>query len=184
MTEKYGEERKIRGERIYTGKVIDLERDEVRLSNGESALREVVRHKGAVAVVPLCDDGQVLMVRQFRYPHARSFLEIPAGKLERADEVPLEAAKRELREETGAVAREMRPIGRYIPSPAILSEVIHVYLARGLTFGECDFDEDEFITHERYPLDELCEMIARGEIEDGKTQAAILKVKLLLDREK
>ena len=177
-------EEKIDGETLFVGKVLTLERDSIRLPDGREAMREVIRHNGAVAVVPLCDDGSVIMVEQFRYPHLRQFLEIPAGKLDSKDEVPLEAAIRELREETGAVSNKITYLGRYYPSPAILSEVVHLYLAEELEFGDCDFDDDEFLVSTRRPLDELCDMILRQEIEDGKTQAALLKVKMLKDREK
>ena len=175
-------EEKISGEELFCGRVLKLERDIVRLPNGGESVREVIRHKGAVAVVPLDNDGKIIIVEQYRYPFGRRFLEIPAGKLESADEVALEAAKRELREETGAISKKITPLGEFIPSPAILSEVVHMYLAEDLTFGECDFDEDEFIVLHRYGIDELIDMILRGEICDGKTQAAILKVKALLDR--
>jgi ADP-ribose pyrophosphatase len=109
----------------------------------------------------------------------RVVYEIPAGKLDSRDEDPLTAARRELREETGYTAERMTPLGVYIPSPAILTERITLYLAEGLSAGETSPDEDEFLFTERRPLEELCEMVMRGEIEDGKTQTALLKTLLL-----
>ncbi len=160
---------------LFTGKIVRLEYDEVRLPNGKMATREVIRHRGAVAVVALTDDGEILLERQYRYPHAEVLWEIPAGKLE-AGEDPAEAVKRELQEETGAVAKEWLSLGMFYPSPAILDEKIRLYLARGLTFGKRHLDEDEFLAVERVPLARAVEMILRGEIPDGKTQAAVLRV--------
>jgi ADP-ribose pyrophosphatase len=169
-------EKQIKREEIYDGSIVHVVRDTIELPNGKPATREVCLHIGAVAVIPVTDDGCVIMERQYRYPHSRVFLEIPAGKLDSKDEIPLEAAKRELREETGAIAEKFTYLGKFIPSPAILSEVIHMYLAEGLSFGECDPDEDEFLEVERIPLDKLYSMAMNGEIEDGKTQVAILRV--------
>ena len=160
---------------LFTGKIVRLEYDEVRLPNGKMATREVIRHRGAVAVVALTDEGEILLERQYRYPHAEVLWEIPAGKLE-AGEDPAEAVKRELQEETGAVAKEWLSLGMFYPSPAILDEKIRLYLARGLTFGKRHLDEDEFLALERVPLARAVEMILRGEIPDGKTQAAVLRV--------
>ena len=172
-------ETQFKREEIFDGKVLHVVRDTVELPNGAPAIREVALHVGAVAIIPLTDDGKVVMERQYRYPHGRVFLEIPAGKLDSADEIPLEAAKRELREETGAVAEKFTYLGRMIPSPAVLSEVIHMYLAEGLTFGDRDLDEDEFLEVEKIPLTELYESVLNGEIEDAKTQIAIMKVHAL-----
>ena len=160
---------------LFTGKIVRLEYDEVRLPNGKMATREVIRHRGAVAVVALTDEGEILLERQYRYPHAEVLWEIPAGKLE-AGEDPAEAVKRELQEETGAVAKEWRSLGMFYPSPAILDEKIRLYLARGLTFGKRHLDEDEFLAVERVPLARAVEMVLCGEIPDGKTQAAVLRV--------
>ena len=168
-------EKQINREEIFDGHVLHVVRDTVELPNGKPATREVCLHIGAVAVIPITDDGCVIMERQYRYPHSRVFLEIPAGKLDSRDEVPLLAAQRELREETGAIAEKFTYLGKFIPSPAILSEVIHLYLAEGLSFGECELDEDEFLEVEKIPLDTLYSMVLRGEIEDGKTQTAILR---------
>ncbi len=163
-------------EEIYSGAVLHIVRDTVKLPNGAVSHREVALHNGAVAIVALTDNGDVLLERQYRYPHGRVMTEIPAGKLDGPDEDPLSAAARELREETGAVAGNMRYLGLYIPSPAILSEKIYMYLATDLKFGERELDEDEFLDVFRIPLEEAADRVMRGEIEDGKTQCAILRV--------
>ena len=169
-------EKQLEREEIYNGVVLQVVRDKVILPNGRVSYREMCLHKGAVAVVPLTDDGKVIMERQFRYPHNRVFLEIPAGKLDKIDENPLDAAKRELKEETGAVAESYTPLGALDTTPALINEKIHMYLAEGLTVGERKLDPDEFIDIEYIPLEELIDMIMKGEIQDAKTQIAILKV--------
>lgn len=182
MTEMDLTERKIDGRVIFEGKIVTLEVDRVSLPNGNTSQREVIRHGGAVCVLPLTDDGDVLCVRQFRYPHGRLMLELPAGKLDAGESDRAAAARRELREETGALCDSLTFIGDFIPSPAILGEVIALYLAEGLHFGDASPDDDEFLTLERIPLATLCDMVADGEITDGKTQAAVLKVAYLLGK--
>ncbi|HWQ98117.1 MAG TPA: NUDIX hydrolase [Clostridia bacterium] len=175
-------EETISSEEIYSGKIVHLYRDTVRLPNGRQAIREVMRHAGAAAVVPLTDDGNVILVRQYRYPFAQVMLEIPAGKLD-AGEDPLECARRELMEETGLDAREFVSLGVYYPSVAVMDEVIHLYLARNFIKGETNLDADEFLHVEQRPLKDVVEQVMRGEIPDGKTQTAILKVWNLLKSE-
>ena len=169
------EETFVSREEIYKGSVLHVVRDEIRLPNGESSHREFCLHMGAVCVIPITDDGRVVMERQYRYTHERVFFEIPAGKLEAPDEDPEEAARRELLEETGAVAEKITYLGRLDTTPALIREKIHMYLAEGLTFGERQLDKDEFINVELVPLTERVDMVMRGEICDGKTQIAILK---------
>ncbi|MBQ2718795.1 MAG: NUDIX hydrolase [Clostridia bacterium] len=169
-------EEPLRSELIYDGKIVHLYRDDVRLPNGEEALREVIRHVGAVCVVPLTDAGEVVCVCQYRYPHAKVLLEIPAGKLDFKEEDRPSAALRELREETGAVAGKLTPLGHLYTTPAFVQEVIDMYLAEELTFGERDLDEDEFLDVVRIPLDQLVDDILAGLVPDAKTQAAVLKV--------
>lgn len=161
---------------IFDGKVLHVYCDDVICPNGNEATREYAKHLGAVCVVPLTAENEVICVKQYRYAHHRMFLEIPAGKLDYAGEDRREAALRELREETGAICEKLTHIGDIVPSPAILTERISMYLAEGLTFGETEYDEDEFIEIVRIPLEKLVEMIVNGEIEDAKTQSAILKV--------
>lgn len=179
-------EEKIDGEKLFDGIVVHLERDRVRLPNGHEGVREVIRHVGAVCVIPVDADGNVLMERQFRYPHAKVLWEIPAGKLDSKAEDPLAAAKRELYEETGYTAETFTLLGELYTTPAFVDEVIHMYLAEGLSRADTEqhLDEDEFLTVESIHIDTLCDMVMRGEIPDAKTQIAVLKVKRILDARK
>ena len=174
-------EKRLSGELIYDGCVVHLWRDEIELPDGGRGVREIVRHVGAVAVLPLTDKGEVICVRQYRYPFAEVLLEIPAGKLDSPDEDVLEAARRELREETGAVGGELIPLGILYPSVAIFDEKIHMFAAVGFDMGETDRDEDEFMEVEKIPLSTLVEMVMSGEIRDAKTQTAVLKVARLVE---
>ena len=133
-----------------------------------------------MCILPLLENGDVLLERQFRYAMREVLTEIPAGKLDYIGEDPHEAALRELREETGAVASELIPLGPFYPTCAYSTEVIHMFLARGLTFGERDLDEDEFLNVFRLPLRKLVEKVLNGEIPDAKTQAAALRVWCML----
>ena len=174
------EDKKLREEwkstkEIFDGRILHVIDDTVICPNGNEASRELIRHVGAVCVVPLTDDGKVIVERQFRYPISKVITEVPAGKLDSKDEDPLLAAKRELREETGYTADEWISLGVFYPAPAYSDEVIHLYLARNLKKGERDLDEDEFLDVYEVPLQELVDGIMKGEITDCKTQMAILK---------
>ena len=176
------EEVELSSEAKYDGTLLHIRRDTVRLPNGQTATREYNIHYGAVCIIPLLENGDVLLERQYRYPLREVITEIPAGKLDAPDEDPLEAAKRELREETGATAAEWYPLGLFCPVGAYSTERIHMFLARGLTFGERELDEDEFLNVFRMPLDELVDRVLAGQIPDAKTQAAALRAKLMLER--
>ncbi len=176
------EEKQVSSELIFDGKVLHVYKDDITLPDGRPAFREYVRHIGAVCVVPLTKEGEVVCVRQYRYPEAAVMLEIPAGKLDAKTEDPWDAVRRELREETGAVAEKLTYLGKFYSSPAILDECIHMFLAEGLCFGDTDFDDDEFIEIVRIPLDELVDTIMKGEVPDGKTQAAVLRTAHLLEK--
>ena len=167
-------------EQIFDGHILHVYKDTVELPNGKEASRELIRHIGAVAVVPLTDEGNVIVERQFRYPLDQVITEIPAGKLDSFDEDRLEAIKRELREETGYVADEWMELGDYHPAAAYTDERITLYLATGLHKGERELDDDEFLDVIEIPLVDLVRDIALGKITDGKTQVAILKTYLLL----
>lgn len=162
----------------FRGKIINLRVDKAELPNGRLATREVVEHPGGVCIAALTDQDELLFVRQFRYPYGEVLLELPAGKLERGED-PLEAGKRELREETGASAERYVSLGKLYPSPGYCGEIIHLYLAAGLQFGEMHPDEDEFLEAERIPLDEAVRRVLANEIPDAKTQTAVLKVAAL-----
>jgi ADP-ribose pyrophosphatase len=159
----------------FKGRIINLRVDDVVLPNGHRSTREVVEHHGGVCVAALTDSGEVLMVRQYRHPYKEVVLEIPAGKLEPGED-PLECGKRELREETGASAEEYEFLGQLYPSPGYCGEIIYMFAAKGLSFGDTDPDEDEFLEAERVPLKDAVKMIMNGEIKDAKTQAAVLKL--------
>lgn len=169
-------ETQLTSEPIFDGTVLHVFKDTVRLPNGRTGMREYTVHHGAVCVLPLLDNGDVLLERQFRYAMGEIITEIPAGKLDAPDEDPAAAALRELREETGAQAQELIGLGRFYPTCAYSTEVIHMFLARGLRFGERRLDEDEFLNVFRMPLRELVEKVLAGEIPDAKTQAAALRV--------
>lgn len=175
-------EKTISSRLIFDGKVIHLHLDDIELPNGNKSIREYCTHNGAVCVIPITSDGNVICVRQYRYAIGKSILEIPAGKLDSIDEDPNDAVRRELREETGAVSGKISYLGLYYGSPALLNEKIYMYLAEDLSFGESEPDEDEFLEVIKIPLDELYEMVLRGEIEDGKTQSAVLRAYELLRR--
>ncbi len=166
---------------IYKGKILNLRVDIAELPNGREAAREFVEHNGGVTVAALTDDMELLFVRQFRYPYMQEVLELPAGKLE-ADENPLRAGKRELREEAGVTAEQYINLGQFFPSPGYTNEIIYLYGAIGLKDCEQDLDEDEFLNVEKIPLNKAVEMILNNEITDGKTQAAVLKLAALLDK--
>lgn len=175
-------EEKVSSALIYGGRIIKLYNDEITLPDGNPAFREFVRHPGGICVVPVTEEREIMLVRQFRYPYGEETVEIPAGKRDSATEDPLEGGKRELKEELGITAERFIFLGEFYPTPGYTDEVIYMYAATGLTYGETCPDEDEFVTAEKYPIDTLCEMIASGEIKDGKTQAAVLKVKYLMDK--
>ena len=175
------EEKQLSKEYMYKGKIINLRRDTALLPDGNTALREVVEHPGGVCVAALTDNDEILFVKQFRYPYFETVLEIPAGKRDKGNEDPLECGIRELEEETGAKAEKFIPLGELYPSPGYCGEIIWLYAATGLTFSEQHLDEDEFLTVEKIPLEKAVQMILSGEIKDAKTQAAVLKLKLLKD---
>lgn len=174
-------ERKLASERLFEGKIINVRRDTVLLENETEAIREVIEHPGGVCIVALTEEREVLLVRQFRYPYGKVLAEIPAGKLNYGED-PLSCGKRELLEETGATAECYVDLGQLYPSPGYLNEIIHTYLATGLTFTEQCLDDDEFLDVERVSLDAAVDMVLKGDIKDAKTQAAILKVKLLTEK--
>ncbi len=167
------EEKTTRSECIFDGRVLHLYRDEVTLPNGGHGIREYCKHNGGVCVVAITDDDEVLLVEQYRYAHGKVLTELPAGKLERGED-PDKAVLRELKEETGAECASIAYLGEMYPSPALMDEVIHMYLAEGLTFGEQHLDADEFLCCKRVKLDTLTAMIMNGEIRDAKTQCAVL----------
>ena len=168
---------------VFEGKLVKVHKLDVTLPNGKAALREVVRHPGASAVVPVDEDGMVTLVKQFRAAVGKVLEEIPAGKLDSKSEDRLEAARRELREETGLTAENWIHLTDLNTTPGFCDERISIYLATGLSRGETHPDEDEFLNVEKRPLSELVDMAMRGEISDGKTLVGILMAGRRLHRE-
>lgn len=165
----------------YEGRIIRLRVDKAQLPNGRIATREVVEHNGGVCIAALTEQRELMFVRQFRYPYQEVVLELPAGKIDKGEE-PLACGKRELTEETGASAQQYRSLGRLYPSPGYCGEVIHLFLATGLSFGRMNPDEDEFLEVERIPLEKAVQMVLDNEVPDAKTQVAVLKTWALLQK--
>ena len=180
--ESYFKETTAASQLIFDGKVLHVYKDDIILPNGESSMREYCKHNGAVCVVPLTSEEDVICIRQYRYALDRVTLEIPAGKFDYIGEDHREAALRELREETGYTTDNLIDIGPLATSPALLTEIIYCYLAEDLIPGECDPDPDEFLEMVKIPLPELVDMILSGEVQDAKTQAAVLKVWAMKNR--
>ena len=174
-------EKQTSSEDIFDGVILHVKRDMVELSNGNTTVREVIRHIGAVCVIPVTENNEVIVERQYRYPLDRVILEIPAGKLDAPDEDRLSAIKRELMEETGYTADEWTEIGDFHPAPAYSDEYITMYLARGLHKGERHLDDDEFLDVYTVPLKDLVDEVMAGKISDAKTQVAILKAARILN---
>ena len=175
-------EKKLSSEMIYDGKVLHVYKDQVTLPNGHTALREVMRHVGAVCMVALTEDNRVVVERQFRYPVDSVITEIPAGKLDSKSEDHEAAARRELWEETGITAKDWKYLGTIYPAAAYTDEVLYIYLARDLTFGERHLDEDEFLDVELMKIEDLVDEIMAGKIPDSKTQVSIMRVYHMLQK--
>jgi ADP-ribose pyrophosphatase len=162
------------GERIYTGRIVVLEVDRVRLPGGGESVREVIRHRGAAVILPILDDGRVLLVRQFRYPVGEVLLELPAGTLEPGED-PIACAARELIEETGHAAGAITALGRFYSAPGYTDETLHAVLATDLARSDAGSpDDDEVIEVEVHPVDVVLRMIELGDIRDAKTIATIM----------
>lgn len=170
----------ISGEETYHGPLLHVYHDRVLLPSGREGGRDYIKHLGAVCIVPVTDNNEIIVERQFRYPLNMVITEIPAGKLDSPEEDRLSAAKRELHEETGLTADEWTDLGVFYSAVAYSTEKITMYMARGLHQGEQKLDQDEFLNLQTVPLSELVDQVMAGEIVDVKTQAAILKAARLL----
>ncbi len=173
------QEKTITSDTVYEGKIFTIVHDTAELENGEKAIRDVLLHSGGVCVIPVTENNEIFMVKQFRYPFREVTTEIPAGKLEKG-EIPYDCGKRELLEETGCTCSEYIPLGEIYPTPAYNSEVIHVYLAKGLSYEKQNLDDGEFLDVEKVPLTEAIQLVMDGKIKDAKTQIAILKTARIL----
>ena len=169
-------EKTISSQRIYQGRVINLRVDTIEIDQGKTTKREIVEHRGAVAMVPMDGDGNVVLVKQYRKAAQRVMLEIPAGTLELGED-PLQCAQRELEEEIGFAAATMKRIGGFHPCPGYSTEFIHLFLASDLRPSKRDGDEDESIDVEIFPFSRALDMVERGEIRDGKTIIGLLLAK-------
>ena len=173
------QEKTLKSDIIYEGPIFTITHDVAELENGKTAVRDVLHHHGGVCVIPITDDNEIYLVRQFRYPFAAVTAEVPAGKLEKGED-HAECGRRELLEETGCKCTEYIYLGEMLPTPAYNTEVTYMYLARGLSFDKQSLDEDEFLDVEKIPLTEAVQLVMDGKIRDGKTQLAILKAARIL----
>ena len=176
------EEKTLTSQLVFDGRLLKLYRDEVGLPDGGRSAREVVHHPGGAAVVALDGDGNVYLERQFRYPYRKVVTEIPAGKLEEGED-PFDAIRRELKEEIGAAAGRWDALGHIMPSVGYTDEMLYLYLARDLTFGETHWDKDEYLEPFKLPFAEALAQAADGRINDGKTIAALFRADRLMREE-
>ena len=175
-------EKTLASELVFDGRLLKLYRDEVGLADGGRSVREFVHHPGGAAVVALDGDGNVYLERQFRYPYHKVVAEIPAGKLEEGED-PFDAIRRELKEEIGAVALRWDPLGYIMPSVGYTDEMLYLYLARDLAFGETHWDKDEYLEPFKLPFAEALAQAADGRINDGKTVSALVRADRLMREE-
>ena len=174
-------EKKLSSELVYSGCLLKVRKDKVELPNGNISYREWIKHPGASAIIPFLPTGEIIMVKQYRYPVQKVVLEIPAGKLDASGEDPLECAKRELKEETGYTADHYEKLTTIATTVGFSDEYIHIFSAEGLTAGEQCPDSDEFLNVVKLPLADAVAKVKSGEITDAKSVTAIL---LLADRKK
>ena len=173
------QEKTITSDSIYEGPIFTITHDTAELENGKTAVRDVLHHHGGVCVIPITENNEIFLVKQFRYPFQTVTREVPAGKLEKGEDHAV-CGRRELLEETGYTCSEYIYLGEMLPTPAYNSEVTYMYLAKGLTFSSQNLDPDEFLDVERIPLAEAVKQVMDGTIRDGKTQVTILKAARIL----
>lgn len=167
-------EKTLNSQMVYDGRIVKVYKDDVELADGHKSFREVVRHSGGVVIIAFKDKNTILLVKQYRYPIAKTVLELPAGKLEKGED-PFEAAKRELEEETGYCANKWTDLGYINTSPGFSDERLYLYLAQDLEFTQCRPDEGEIIQAIEYKYEDVLEMINNGEINDAKTICGIMR---------
>jgi ADP-ribose pyrophosphatase len=173
-------EEKIGSKKLFQGAILGLYLDRVRLPNGKTAAREKISHPGAVGIIPVTGDNNVLLVRQYRYPVDEITIEIPAGKIDK-NELPEKCARRELAEEVGAIGGDLKLLSSFYTTPGFCDEILHLYMATGFRISANNLDEDEFLDIINIGLDEACEWIKAGRIKDSKTIIGILIAKNLFD---
>lgn len=177
------EEKTLKRNEIYNGKIISVFVDDIELPNGEKAIRETVEHSGGVCVAAITENKELYFVRQYRYPYKKVLLELPAGKLEKGEN-SLEAGMRELEEECGVVADKVIPMGTVYPTVAYCSEIIYLFAATGLSDTQQHLDKDEFLSYEKISIEKAAEMVMNGEISDSKTAVLVLKIHNLIKENK
>ncbi|WP_246942386.1 NUDIX hydrolase [Bacillus pinisoli] len=179
------EEKTLSSKTLFEGRVIDLVFEEVLLPNGKQSTREIIKHPGAVAVIPITEDGKIIMVRQFRKALERELIEIPAGKLEKGEQPEL-TARRELEEETGFTCKNLTHLISFYTSPGFADEIVHLYVAEGLSEkgNKLELDEDEFVEVIALTLEEARQYIEEKKIYDAKTAYAVqyLELKKAMER--
>ena len=173
------QENTLKSDVIYEGPIFTITHDTVELENGNQTIRDVLLHHGGVCVIPVTENNEIFLVKQFRYPFRTVTREVPAGKLEKGEN-HAECGKRELLEETGCTCTEYIYLGEMYPTPAYNSEITHMYLARGLSFEKQNLDPDAFLDVEKIPLSDAVKLVMDGKIKDGKTQIVILKAARIL----
>lgn len=175
-------EERTASEEVFRGRLLHVFRDTVRLPDGNTSTRELIRHPGASAVLPVFPDGEVLLIRQFRYPCGKSFLEAPAGKID-PGESPEATAARETREEAGLVFHASHRLSAYYPAIGYSDEIIHLYVAWDLEETPEGSDDEEFVQPVRLPFRRVFDMARQGELDDGKTALLVLQAWHWWDRE-
>ena len=166
---------------IFEGDIIKINKNEVLLPNGKTSTREIVKSKNAVCIAVLTEDNQIIFEKQFRCPFNNVVLELPAGKMEDSDETPLNAAIRELKEETGIIATDYKFLGEFYSTPGFCTEIIYMYACKLSKIEGTKLDEDEFRDIIKIPIQKAIDMILNNEIKDGKTQALILKLNTMIN---
>ncbi len=171
------EEKKISSKQVFEGNLLHVYVDEVSLPDQTRSGREWIKHPGACAVVPVFEDGSIMLVKQYRYAPQKIFIEVPAGKID-SGEAPENTAQRELLEECGVTCENLKKAGAFYPAIGYSDEIIHVYVGWGLKLQEQNVDDDEFLVNYRLPFKEALDQIKSGKIDDGKTISAIIQAKL------
>jgi len=185
FSESYSQlaEKKISSGQVYNGPLLKVYADEVQLPNGTTSTRDWIKHPGASAIVPVFEDGTIMLLKQYRYPPRKIFIEVPAGKLDEG-EPPLKTAKRELLEETGISSSSISEAGSFFPAIGYADEEIFVFVAWGLKQETKNVDDDEFVLNHRVSFADALRMIESGVITDAKTICSIVKAKLWWEKNK
>lgn len=174
-------ERTLESKPVFSGVLLNVNRDQALLPDGSTSVREWIKHPGACAVVPFFDNGDVMLLKQYRYPVKQLFWEVPAGKIDEGEPQHI-TAERELHEETGVKSGKLHYIGHFYPCIGYSDEVIHIYAATDLTIVPAETDDDEFVEPVRISFDEALRMVDSGEINDGKTVICLLRAKSWLEK--